>query len=559
MLPQLVGIIGWVLSGLSTGSVAEETASLVLRGGTFFTGEDGAPPEAIAIRGDRIVAVGTRDDIAHWIGPETRVIEAEGRFVMPGFVESHAHLLGIGRARRTLDLVGTTSVDEVLDKVAARVKTARPGEWILGRGWDQNDWPVKTFPTAAQLEAVSDGHPVLLTRIDGHAAWTNRTALRRAEVDRRTVDPGGGELIRDPEGQPTGVLIDGAIGLVSRLVPADTDEERERDLRAAVEECLRLGITSFHDAGVSQRDLELYERAIVDGWLPIRVYAMLSGSDERLLERYFELGPILGRGAGHLTVRSIKLYADGALGSRGAALLEPYSDRAGHLGLNTLSPERLAAVCDLALERGFQVAVHAIGDAGNRMVLDGFEAAFARHPSVRDPRFRIEHAQILDGADIPRFAELGVIASMQAVHATSDMPWVPDRLGAARSKEGAYVWKSLLESGAVVCNGTDAPVERLSPFECLYATVTRQDADGQPAGGWYPEQRLSRAQALASFTSAGATAGFQEEQLGRLSAGRLADLIVVDRDLLTVSPMELREAAVVTTIVGGRVRHESSQ
>ncbi|MEQ8765009.1 MAG: amidohydrolase family protein, partial [Planctomycetota bacterium] len=304
----------------------QDPADLVIRGGEIYTGTPGPAPEAVAIDGDRIVALGTEEEIAPRIGPDTRVIDASGQFVMPGFIESHAHLLSIGRSSRTLDLVGTESVEQVLELVRGKAESLEEGEWILGRGWDQNDWPSKEFPTADQLEQASLGHPALLTRIDGHAAWVNRKALERARLSRETVDPSGGEILRGAEGRPSGVLIDHAISLVSRFVPDDTESDRERDLRAAVQECLRLGITSFHDAGVSQRDIELFERAIEEGWLPIRIYAMLAGSSSALLERYFDHGPIVGRGAGLLTVRSIKLYADGALGSRGAALLEDYAD-----------------------------------------------------------------------------------------------------------------------------------------------------------------------------------------------------------------------------------------
>lgn len=536
---------------------AQERADLVLRGGKIVTMNPKQPQaEAIAIVGRRIARVGSDREIEEMIGPHTRVIELRGRLVVPGFIESHGHLLGLGQSRLILDLRGTRSAEEVAERVARKAREAKPGEWILGRGWDQNEWPRKDFPTHEVLDRVAPQHPVYLTRVDGHAAWVNRRALELAGITRETADPPGGRLIRDAEGRPTGVLIDRAMNLVARLIPPRSREENKRALLLAIEECLRSGITSFHDAGASREAIELYKELLREGALRLRLYVMISGRDEALLREYLERGPEIGLGEHHLTIRAIKLVADGALGSRGAALLEPYADEPTQSGLLILSEEEIYQIARRALAAGFQVNTHAIGDRANRIVLNAYERAFREFPNVRDPRFRIEHAQILDEADIPRFARLGVIASMQAIHATSDMPWVPARLGEARAREGAYVWRKLLQSGARIANGSDAPVEPLNPLLGFYAAITRQDERGNPPGGWFPDQRMTREEALRSFTLDAAYAAFEEHLKGSLEPGKLADLVVLSKDIMTIPPAEILRTAVDLTIVDGRIVYE---
>lgn len=536
---------------------AQERADLVLRGGKIVTMNPKQPQaEAIAIVGRRIARVGSDREIEEMIGPHTRVIELRGRLVVPGFIESHGHLLGLGQSRLILDLRGTRSAEEVAERVARKAREAKPGEWILGRGWDQNEWPRKDFPTHEVLDRVAPQHPVYLTRVDGHAAWVNRRALELAGITRETADPPGGRLIRDAEGRPTGVLIDRAMNLVARLIPPRSREENKRALLLAIEECLRSGITSFHDAGASREAIELYKELLREGALRLRLYVMISGRDEALLREYLERGPEIGLGEHHLTIRAIKLVADGALGSRGAALLEPYADEPTQSGLLILSEEEIYQIARRALAAGFQVNTHAIGDRANRIVLNAYERAFREFPNVRDPRFRIEHAQILDEADIPRFARLGVIASMQAIHATSDMPWVPARLGEARAREGAYVWRKLLQSGARIANGSDAPVEPLNPLLGFYAAITRQDERGNPPGGWFPDQRMTREEALRSFTLDAAYAAFEEHLKGSLEPGKLADLVVLSKDIMTIPPAEILRTEVDLTLVDGRIVYE---
>ncbi len=548
-----------VLALASATGRAQEKADLVLRGGKIVTMNPNQPQaEAIAILGSRIARVGSAREIEALIGPGTRVVELNGRLVVPGFIESHGHLLGLGQSRLILDLRGTRSAEDVAERVARKVSEVRPGEWIIGRGWDQNEWPTREFPTHAVLDRVAPHNPVYLTRVDGHAAWVNQRALELAGITRETVDPPGGRVIRDAQGRPTGVLIDRAMDLVARHIPPRRREENKRALLLAIEECLRSGITSFHDAGASREAIELYQELLREGKLTLRLYVMISGRDEALLREYLSRGPEIGLGEHHLTIRAIKLVADGALGSRGAALLEPYADEPGHMGLLLLSEEEIYRIARQALAAGFQVNTHAIGDRANRIVLNAYERALREFPNAKDHRFRIEHAQILDETDIPRFARLGVIASMQAIHATSDMPWVPARLGEARAREGAYVWRKLLDSGARIANGSDAPVEPVNPLLGFYAAITRQDEQGNPPGGWYPDQRMTREEALRSFTLDAAYAAFEEQLKGSLEPGKLADLIVLSRDILTIPPVEILRTEVDLTIVGGRIVYERS-
>lgn len=551
------GAVIFTLLLLIQTKAARQAPDLVLVNGRIVT-MDGqtSSATAIAIKADRIVSVGKSDEIAEMARGATRVIDLDGKAVVPGLIESHAHLLSMGRAMMILDLSGTASEDEIAGRVRARTAEIAPGQWIEGRGWDQNLWEVKRFPTFQSISEAAPANPVCLTRVDGHAVWINRAAMDASGITSATVDPAGGRIERDSEGAPTGVLVDNAADLVGAKIPSLTREAKKEALLAAIKECNAFGFTSFHDAGAGAETISLYREILDDGDLTLRMNVMLSGSDADLLDEYFDSGPVLAEGGHLLTIRSVKLFADGALGSRGAALLEDYADEEGNRGLLIDKEDRIFEIAHRALAGGFQVCVHAIGDRGNRVCLDAYERAFRAHPDVDDPRFRIEHAQILDKSDIPRFATLGVIAAMQSQHCTSDMAWVPTRIGADRSAEGAYVWRSLLDLGVILPNGSDAPVESANPFYGLYAAITRQDRTGDPAGGWYPEQRMTRRQALESFTLSGAYASFEEGIKGSLEEGKLADMTVLSKDIMTVPEKEILDTEALLTILGGKIVFE---
>ncbi len=545
-----MNVCGVLLVALG-GALQQQPADLIVLNAKIYTADANRPvAEAFAVRGGRIAFVGSARGALALVGPRTERLDLGGRTLIPGMVDAHAHLLGLGQALRTVDLVGTRSYDEVIARVVERAKTARPGEWIRGRGWDQNDWADTRFPTHQALSRAVPNNPVYLTRVDGHAALVNAKALELAQVTAATPDPTGGRFIRDSSGNPTGVLVDGAQGVVGRVIPAASRAELRQQTLAAIAEANRWGLTGIHDAGVDAEGIAVYEDLAREGKYDLRNYVMIRSNDEGV-DAFMRRGRQLGLYDGRLWIRSIKLTADGALGSRGAALLEPYSDDAGNTGLITTSPERIKSVAVRALKAGFQVNVHAIGDRANRMVLDQFEAAFREVP-VADHRFRIEHAQILRYQDIPRFAELDVIPSMQGSHQTSDMYWVPNRIGWARA-QGAYAWRSLLNTGVVIPNGSDFPVEAVNPLISFHSLVTRQDADNFPPGGWFPEQRTTRQEALWSMTLWPAYAAFMENESGTLTAGKYADFVVLDRDIMTVAPEEILKAGVVMTVLGGRV------
>jgi predicted amidohydrolase YtcJ len=546
-------------------------ADLVLCGGRVVTLDPAHPrAEALAATGGRIVAVGSDADIASRIGPATRVIELAGRLAIPGFIEGHAHLLGVGRGRTILDCRRARTWDALVAEVAAATAREPDGTWIVGRGWHQEKWErapapaVEGLPTHAALSAASPRHPVLLTHASGHLAFANARALALAGITATTPDPPGGTIVRDGVGAATGALRETAAGLVARAQaaieaarsPAERRAEQRRWIALACEEALQKGITTFHDAGSSFAVIDLLQELAATGALPLRLYVMVDESNEALA-RGLARHRLDRVGDGHLTVRAIKRYVDGALGSHGAWLLAPYDDQPGTSGANVTPVEALEATAALALRHGFQLCTHAIGDRGNRETLDFYERAWraggiAGGDSAR-LRWRIEHAQHVDPADVPRFAALGVIASMQGVHCVSDGPWVPKRLGRARARATSYAWRSLLDAGAVVSNGTDAPVEDLDPLACFHATVTRAMADRER---FFAEQCLTREEALASYTRANAFAAFEEDVKGRLAPGLYADVTVLDRDILTCAEDALREARVDCTIVGGVVRYE---
>ena len=533
-------------------------ADLILHTARIYTVDAARPrAEAIAIRGDRILRVGSNADVLSSRGPATRVIDLRGATVVPGLQDAHGHFTGLGQSLQRLDFRGTTTYDQIVEMVRKAASQSRPGDWILGRAWDQNDWPDKTFPTAGKLDAAAPANPVYLTRVDGHAGLANGRALALGGVTRDTPDPSGGEIIRDKDGNPTGVLIDTAQRLVAQKIPAPSREQTIDAILRADKECRRLGLTMVHDAGASGEIVDAYKQLVDDGRLQTRLYVMLRDRLDRL-RPHFERGPITNYRDGHLTVRAIKISADGALGSYGAALLEPYSDRPETRGLLTTPPEEVYRQTLEASKAGFQTCIHAIGDRANRGVLDVFERVQSEVPGARALRMRNEHAQILDAQDIPRFAKLNVIASMQSTHATSDMPWVPTRIGPDRTAEGAYVWQKLMKSGVVLANGSDFPVEEPNPMLGLYAAITRQDPQGNPAGGWMPGQRMSRDEALASFTIRAAYAAHMEKDLGSLEAGKLADLVVLSRDVMAIPEREILATTVLKTIVGGRIVYEAS-
>lgn len=525
-------------------------ADLVVMNARVYTVDAGRPEaQALAVRGDRLVVVGTTAEALALRGPKTQVVDAGGRAVIPGLHDAHGHVLGLGEGLQNVDLRGTTSAQAVVDAIRAKAQQVPPGQWIRGRGWDQNDWADGAWPTAAQLDAAIPNHPVYLSRVDGHAAWVNTAALRAAGVTASVADPEGGRVLRTPAGTPTGVLVDTAMGLVARHIPAPDAAARREQLRLADDLAARLGLTMVHDAGVAWPDAEMYRVVADEGRLKTRLYVMLRPphAGETLPP------PVLGH-AGHLlTVRAVKLVADGALGSRGAALHEPYSDEPGTRGLLVTPPDQLYAQALATVTAGYQPCIHAIGDRANTAVLDLFERLQREVPGSRALRMRNEHAQILRASDIPRFAALDVIASVQATHATSDMPWVAQRIGEARTRDGAYLWQALRRSGARLANGSDFPVEEPNPMLGFYASVTRQDRAGQPPGGWMPDQRLTRAEALHSFTAGAAYAAHLEQDLGILRPGALADLLVLSDDIMQVAPARILEARPLMTIRGGRV------
>jgi predicted amidohydrolase YtcJ len=475
-----------------------------------------------------------------------RVIDAGNATILPGLVDAHAHLYGLGLSLETVNLTDTTSFDEVLDRVRARAATSGQGEWIMGRGWDQNDWTVKEFPTAAAVDAVVADRPVWLRRVDGHAAIANTAAMRAAGITRETADPEGGRVIRDSAGNPTGVFVDSAMDLIERVEPPVTFEQRKRRVAAAAQRIAEQGLTAIHDAGADNDTIRAVRELVDEGRFPIRVYTML-GDDDALLREWFARGPLNDHG-GRLTVRSVKLYADGALGSRGAALLAPYSDDPSNSGLMIATPAHIADVSQRAKASGFQVNTHAIGDRGVRNVLDAYERAGVNAAD----RFRIEHLQVISPEDIPRLARSGVIASMQPTHATSDMYWAEARLGARRVK-GAYAWRSVLNSGARLALGSDFPVEEVNPWHGIYAAVTRQDQKAYPAGGWYPSEKLTLAEAIRGFTSDAAFAAFQEQSRGTIERGKIADFTIVQGNVFTAPAPDLFKTRVTHTIVAGDV------
>jgi len=545
----------------------KEPADLVLTNGKIVTVDDTKPEaEALAVRGDVIIAVGSNKEIQPYIAQATKVIDLEGKLATPGFIDAHGHFTGIGQAKMRLNLMKVKNWDEIVAMVKEAVQKAQPGEWILGRGWHQEKWDktpepnVDGLPFHHSLSKVSPDNPVMLSHASGHASFANAKAMELAKITKETPNPKGGEIVKDSDGNPIGAFRETAQGLLRKAMsdflekrtPEQIEAQRRQVIELAAQECLSKGITSFHDAGSSFETIDLFKEFVEEGKLGIRLWVMIRVSNERLKEDLSEY-KIIGMGENHLTVRAIKRSLDGALGPHGAWLLEPYADLPTSTGLNTTPIEVLKETARLAIENDFQLCVHAIGDRANQETLNTFEEAYKAHPDKKGLRWRIEHSQHLHPDDIPRFGQLDVIASMQGIHCTSDGPWVFKRLGDKRAEEGAYVWQKLMKSGAIICNGTDAPVEDVDPIACFYATVTRKMKDGTI---FYPDQRMTREEALRSYTLNCAYAAFQEDILGSIAPGKLADITVLSKDIMTVPDDEILSTEVLYTIVGGKVLYQ---
>ncbi|HZY10926.1 MAG TPA: amidohydrolase [Bacteroidota bacterium] len=524
--------------------------SLLINGRAYTFDAGNNIAEAIAIRGDRIVGIGSTYEMMKRYSTKN-VVDLQGKTVLPGFIDAHAHLLGEGGKLATLDLVGTSSAEQIISLVEKRVGESSEGQWIIGRGWDQNDWAVKQFPDRSLLDRVAQNNPVSLRRIDGHALWVNSKTLALANITTDTKDPFGGKIHRDEKENPTGILIDNAMDLVGNVMSDITSEEIEERLKLALEECARLGLTEVHDMGVDLETIEIYKKIIDSGQCPIRVYAAI-GDHEKTLKHYLQHGTEIGYGNGLLTVRAVKLYIDGALGSRGAALIDEYLDDPGNRGLTVMSESQIESICNQALEKGFQVCSHAIGDRGNNIALNSYEKILTTLSKNREsPRWRIEHVQVLLPADIARFKQLGILPSMQPTHATSDMYWAESRIGSDRIKS-AYAWRSLLRTGSIIISGSDFPVEGVNPLWGFYAAITRSDQTGYPQDGWYPDQKMTREEAVRSFTQWAAYGAFEEHLKGTIEVGKWADLTILSKDIMQIPPSEILTTEVEMTIVGGK-------
>jgi hypothetical protein len=502
--------------------------------------------DSLVVRDGRVVFAGRRQDVNLPAGEEA--LDLQGCAVLPGLVDAHAHLMLLARLRFTVNVGHAHSEDDAAARVAAAAAKAQPGEWLAGRGWDQTLWPGQAFPATASLDRVAPANPVTLVRVDGHATWANSAALRAAGIDRHTGDPAGGRVVKDARGEPTGLLIDAAQELVRRVEPPASEARFDQAVREAIAECLAKGLTGIHEMGVDLYGFAAYRRLIERGHFPFRNYAAVSG--RKAWAEYRERG-VQTLGDGRLVVSAVKFWLDGALGSRGAALHHPYCDDPGNTGLILIPPEELEALAREAAGRGFQVCVHAIGDRANTLVLDVFEKLVSDGATRRGSRPRVEHAQILALRDIPRFQALGALPSMQPTHCTSDMRWAAERLGAERLA-GAYAWRSLLATGAIIAGGSDFPVEDANPFHGLYAAVTRRPLDGADRG-WQPEQRMTREEAVRAFTVWNAYASRQEALLGSLEPGKRADLVVLSDDVFRCPESGIKDIVPVLTVVGGDV------
>ena len=543
-------------------------ATLVLTNGHIVT-VDSARPEAqaVAIAGDRIIAVGTNADIQRHVTSATQVIDLQGRLAIPGFIEGHGHYMGLGQSKLQLDLTKARNWDDIVAMVRAASAKAKPGDWILGRGWHQEKWDkppvpsVESYPVHATLSAASPDNPVSLTHASGHAAFVNARALELAGITRTTANPEGGEIVRDAQGNATGLLRETAQRLTGPArarreagrSAAEVDGLERRIVELAGRDALSKGITTFHDAGEPFRTIDFFKKLADEGTLPLRLYVMVRRESNARMDSLLPQYKLIGYGNNFLTVRSIKRQIDGALGSYGAWLLEPYNDLPRSTGLTLERPEDIAATAEIAIKYGFQVNTHAIGDRANREVLDIYERTFNANPGKTDLRWRMEHAQHIHPSDVPRFKQLGVIASMQGIHAVSDGPWIEAKLGPTRTKSESYLFRQLWDQGTIIDNGTDVPVEDCNPIPSFYGAVSRRLKDGSV---FLPEQRLTRAEGLQSYTLNGAYAAFQEKDLGSITVGKLADITVLSKDIMTIPEAEIPAAEVLYTILGGKVKYQ---
>lgn len=543
-------------------------ADLVLRGGTVATVDDNlGNVDAIAVTGYQVTAVGSNDEISAYIGPETEVVELNGRFVMPGFIEGHGHFLSLGRSKQILDLNDVENWDEIVSMVATAVDKSQPGEWIFGRGWHQDKWnevpddAVDGVPRNDSLNAVSPDNPVILGHASGHAAFWNDVALRIANIDENTADPAGGTIVRAPDGKPTGLMRETAQRLINealqdyegQMTPEESNALLRERVQLASEESLRHGVTSFHDAGSTLETIDFFKELEEEGFLDVRLYVMVRRASNEIMETALPAYRMVAEGNDFLTVRSIKRQVDGALGAHGAWLLEPYEDLPDTDGLVLEPLEDIERTAELAVEHGFQVNTHAIGDRANREILDLYERVWEKMEVDGKPlRWRMEHAQHIDPADVPRFGQLGVIASIQAVHGTSDGPWIPTRLGDERAKATSQPWRDLFNTGAVVTNGTDVPVERINAIASFYSSVSRMMVNGER---FYPEHAMTREEAMQTYTINNAFAAFEEDIKGTLAPGMYADMVVLTKNLLTAPEESIPDTQVDMTFVGGELKY----
>ncbi len=540
-----------------------EPAELVFKNGNVYTVNDDQPKaEAIAVRYGRIVFVGSNADVKKYEGKKvTKIIDLKGATVVPGLTDAHYHFSGVGFREMNLNLEGTVSLDDFLAKVKVRVDKAKPGEWVTGRGWIETFWKPQAFPTRWDLDKIAPNNPVYLTRADGHGAVVNSAALKIAGIDKNTESPFGGEIMMDKQrGEPNGMLLDRAQGLVGRHIPASNKADLEQALLLADKRSISLGWTQVQDAGVSWDQIELMKKLFGEQKLKIRLYEAIRGPGADA-QRLLREGAQIGLYDGKLTVRTIKVSIDGALGSKGAALLENYADHDTN-GFLTFKEDQVLPMLNEALRKSIQVEVHAIGDRANRTILDWYETVFNEVPMIQrmdrnPPRWRVEHAQILDPADIPRFAKLGVIPSMQPSHAIGDLHFAPSRLGLKRLT-GAYAWQTLIKSGVVIAGGSDAPVERGEPMIEFYAAVARKDQKGFSGEGWHQEEKVTREQALKMFTAWAAYAAFEEKQRGSIETGKWADLTILSADIMQVPEAEILKTRCVMTVIGGEVVFDST-
>ena len=544
-----------LMFGVAAFGCAKDNADRIFINASIYTLDpDNETANSIAVRNGRILFVGDEEKSYEYSDENTEILDLKGYTLIPGLTDAHAHIGGTGKFLQTLNFHGTTSPSEIASIVQSAAGRTPPGEWIEGRGWDQNDWEVKKFPTSEPLDEVAPDNPVVFSRVDGHAYWVNQKALDLAGVNSDTPDPDGGRIVRLPgTNKPSGILIDNAKLLIDSIKPKPSIELKKRRILQALSYSLKLGLTTIHDAGSDSDEVEIYKELASEGRLNPRVYVMIE-DDEELKKKYLKIGPQIGLFENHLNIRTIKLYADGALGSRGALLLEPYLDDPGNSGLPVTPESELRKSFSEGIKHGFQIATHAIGDSGNRVILDIVEEMLRSDPQ-NNHRSRIEHAQHLSLDDIQRFNLLGVIPSMQPTHCTSDMYWAEDRIGSERIK-GAYAWRKLVDTGVVIPGGSDSPVESINPLWGIYAAVTRQDHERFPEGGWQPEERMTMEEAVKMFSAWAAYASFEEDIKGTIEVGKLADFTILSKDIFREESYVLLRTEVLMTVVGGEVLYD---